>query len=97
MTEVIDIEQFEKVAFILKTIAHPLRIRIADLLSKHEELSVNEICAILGSEQSLTSHHLNTMKLKRVLNSKRQGQNVYYSLLLKEVKNVISCIRNCNV
>ncbi|MDH5400148.1 MAG: metalloregulator ArsR/SmtB family transcription factor [Cyclobacteriaceae bacterium] len=97
MTEVIDIEQFEKVAFILKTIAHPLRIRIADLLSKHEELSVNEICAILGSEQSLTSHHLNTMKLKGVLNSKRQGQNVYYSLLLKEVKNVISCIRNCNV
>ena len=66
----------QKLAFVLKTIAHPLRIGIVDLLSKNEEQSVNEMCKLLGSEQSLTSHHLQNMKLKGILGSRREGKNV---------------------
>ena len=95
METLLSIEKLEKVAFILKTIAHPLRIGIVDLLTKHDQLSVNEICEKLNAEQSLISHHLTNMKLKGILSSYRDGKNIYYSLKLKEVVKVIECMENC--
>jgi len=89
------IEKLEKAAFILKTLSHPLRLSIVDILSQHEKLSVNEICQALDSEQSLTSHHLSNMKLKGILSSGREGKNIYYSLRMREVVKVLSCMDNC--
>jgi ArsR family transcriptional regulator len=90
-----DVAKLEKAAFILKTLSHPLRLCIVDLLSQHERLSVNEICYALDSEQSLTSHHLSNMKLKGILDSEREGKNIYYSLKLKDVVKVLVCMDNC--
>ncbi|NJM93479.1 MAG: winged helix-turn-helix transcriptional regulator [Cytophagales bacterium] len=91
----ININKLEKVAFILKTIAHPLRIGIIQLLQIHERLSVNEICEKTDTEQSLVSHHLSNMKLKGILDSEREGKNVYYFLRMKEVLQVLHCMENC--
>lgn len=91
----LDIEKMEKVAFILKTTAHPTRIAIVQLLAAHDSLSVNDICERLDSEQSLTRHHLANMKLKGLLSSNRQGKNIYYSLKMREVITVIQCLAEC--
>jgi DNA-binding transcriptional ArsR family regulator len=88
-------ERMEKVAFILKTTAHPTRIAIVQLLAAHESLSVNDICERLGVEQSLASHHLSGMKLKGILQSHREGKNVFYSLRMREVVEVIQCLAAC--
>ena len=40
----LDIEKMEKVALILKTTAHPMRITIVQLLAAPEQFSVNDIC-----------------------------------------------------
>lgn len=95
-TEQLTAEKIEKVAFILKAISHPLRLSIVKLLSEHEELSVSAICEILNSEQSLTSHHLSNMKLKGILDCKRDGKNILYSLKMKEVLGVLQCMSQCN-
>ncbi len=95
METTLDVEKLEKVAFILKTIAHPMRIGIIELLTKHQELSVNEIIEKLGTEQSLTSHHLLNMKLRGILSSRREGKNIFYALKLKEVTKVIECMEQC--
>lgn len=97
METVTEPEKLEKVAYVLKTIAHPMRIGIVELLTYNDKLSVNEICQRLKTEQSLTSHHLSTMKLKGILSCTREGKNMYYSLRLKEVTKVIDCIENCDV
>jgi len=96
VTKTRSVEKLEKAAFILKTLAHPLRLSIVDLLSQHEKLSVNDICQALNSEQSLTSHHLSNMKLKGILNSSREGKNIYYSLRMQEVVKVLICMDNCD-
>jgi len=96
--EVIDEELTEKlkrIAFILKTVAHPMRLGIVHLLETHPKLSVSEICESLGTEQSLTSHHLQKMKDKGILSSKRDGRNIYYSLKEKDVSLIIECLENC--
>lgn len=92
-----DPEKLEKVAFILKTIAHPLRISIIGLLVEHDKLCVNDICEQLSSEQSLTSHHLSNMKLSGILGSSREGKNIYYFLKLREVVTVINCMNRCEL
>ena len=93
----LDTEKLEQVAFILKTIAHPLRISIISLLVANEKLCVNDICQLLSSEQSLTSHHLSNMKLSGILGSVREGKNIYYFLKLKEVVTVITCMNKCEL
>jgi len=93
----LDPEKLEKVAFILKTIAHPTRISIISLLVANQKLSVNTICELLGSEQSLTSHHLANMKLSGILGSVREGKNIFYYLKLQEVVTVINCMNKCQL
>lgn len=89
-------DKLERIAFILKTVAHPLRLGIIHQLEVYPRMSVSEICQKLGSEQSLTSHHLQNMKLKGILSSKREGRNIYYSLKERDVSLIIECLENCN-
>lgn len=93
---VIDKDKFEKAAYILKAIAHPTRLAVIQLLSIEEQLSVGEICGILECEQSLISHHLINMKLRGILQSNKEGLNMYYSLKEKEVTKILVCIENCD-
>lgn len=88
-------EKLERVAFILKTVAHPLRLGVIHLLEQHPRLSVSEICELLGSEQSLTSHHLQNMRLKGLISAKREGRSMMYSLKEKDISLIIDCLENC--
>ncbi len=97
MAEELDRERVEKIAFVLKTVAHPMRVGIIDLLSQHEKMSVNEITAYLGLEQSLTSHHLANLKMKGVLGSKRGGKQIFYFLKLKEVVDLIATLEKVDI
>ncbi|MEP2274088.1 MAG: metalloregulator ArsR/SmtB family transcription factor [Reichenbachiella sp.] len=98
MSQLIEEEdKLEKVAFILKTIGHPVRLKILSLLSEFQQMSVNEISEKCEVEQSLISHHLTNMKLKGVLQSEREGKSIYYSIKLMEVLNVIDCMSKCKI
>lgn len=89
-------EKLERIAYILKTIAHPVRLGIIHLLEQHARLSVTEICESLDTEQSLTSHHLQNMRLKGLLSVKRDGRSMLYSLKERDVSLIIECLENCN-
>ena len=93
----VDKNKLDKVAHLIKVIAYPVRIGIIDLLNQNKELSVTEIHKSLNMEQSAISHHLNKMKDKQLLKSRRQGKNVFYSLKDKNIVGIIECINNCGV
>ncbi|KYG73218.1 ArsR/SmtB family transcription factor [Roseivirga echinicomitans] len=97
MEEQLDNERVEKIAFVLKTVAHPMRVGIIDLLNRNEKMSVNDITVYLGLEQSLTSHHLANLKMKGVLGSKRNGKNIFYFLKMKEVPQIIKILEDVKV
>jgi ArsR family transcriptional regulator len=88
----IDQVRIERAAEVLKTVAHPLRLRIVELLESGEK-SVNEIKDLLGVTQPLTSQHLSQMRMRGVLGSRREGTLVYYSIANPDVVKVIHCIR----
>lgn len=90
------VERLERVAAILKTVAHPTRLGIVYLLEQYPELSVSKICELLRTEQSLTSHHLQNMRIRGLLKSKREGQHIMYSLKERDVSLIIECLEDCN-
>lgn len=84
--------QLERAAEILKTVAHPVRLQIVDLLDKGEQ-TVTSLCRLLGAQQPYVSQQLNLMKAKGVLGSRRSGNQVYYVLADPRVAKIIQCVR----
>ncbi len=88
-----DKEIAQRVAQVLKAIAHPTRLEIVDLLVA-DEMSVGEIAETLGEKQSITSQQLNMMKDKGVLACRREGAKVYYRIENKNVIKLLACVYN---
>ncbi len=93
----LDIIKLESAASKLRAMAHPMRIAIIDLLKDEKKLSVTQIYERLGLEQASASHHLNILKSKGVVISKRDGKKIFYSLKSKALTDVIYCINKCNM
>jgi len=93
----LDVEKLEMAASKLRAIAHPMRIAIIDLLSVNPKMTVTEIYEYLNLEQASASHHLNILKNKGLLDSKRDGKMIYYSLKFEHLTEVIDCINRCSV
>ena len=91
----INIIKLEQAAGKLRAISHPMRIAIIDLLTEGKKLSVTEIYEALEIEQATASHHLNILKNKGVLNSKREGKKIYYELKNVALTDIIECINRC--
>lgn len=82
------LQQFK--ADFFKAMAHPMRIRILELLSEGEK-NVNELQARLGSEGSAVSQQLAVLRNKNLVNSVKEGTTVIYSLrdpLIEELLGV---------
>lgn len=88
-------KKLERAAYVLKCVAHPVRISIIDLLQQGGRLTVSELQEILSIEQSLLSHHLTNMRDKGVVDMQREGKNVYYFLIDSTIPNIIDCINGC--
>ena len=82
---------FEKQAEIAKAIAHPLRIAIVDFLRDGEQC-VCDIAESIGSERSNVSRHLSVMVNAGVLEYRKEGLKVIYSLRTPCILDFFSCI-----
>jgi len=92
----IQIEQLEQASSKLRAMAHPMRIAIIDLLHDGNTMSVTEIYKKLKIEQAAASHHLNILKNKGVLASRRDGKKIFYSLKNQVLTEIIDCLNRCN-
>ncbi len=80
----------EEKAAILKGIAHPVRIRIVEILAKRE-MCVCEIADLFDFDRTTISKHLSLMKDLGILDSRKDGLNVWYSLRMKCLSSLLSC------
>lgn len=72
-----NLQQFKAEFF--KALAHPLRIRILELLSEGDK-NVNELQSIIGSEGSAVSQQLTVLRSKNIVSGTKDGNKVVYSL-----------------
>ena len=62
-----------------KALAHPLRIRILELLSEGDK-NVNELQSLIGSEGSAVSQQLTVLRAKNIVSGTKDGNKVVYTL-----------------
>ncbi len=81
---------FKKQARVLKALANESRLMIIDRLSRGE-CSVGELTELVGSDRSTVSKHLAVLRSHGIVNDRRQGNVVYYTLLTPCVLAFFSC------
>ena len=64
---------------LLKALAHPARLRILSIL-REGELCVCQVKAVLGLATSTVSEHLNELRRSGLLEERKDGRWVYYTL-----------------
>ena len=82
-----------KVTEVLKAVAHPVRLRIIELLENGEKC-VGDIVKGVDGKQSITSQQLNMMKDKGVLGCRREGAKVFYRIANPNVIKLLHCVYN---
>ena len=62
-----------------RTLGHPVRVRILELLREGER-TVGDLQAALELDSSGTSQHLSALRRQGLVDSRREGTSVYYTI-----------------
>lgn len=93
-SSLIDMETLDRIAPIIRNVAHPLRLRILDYLDHEgEPRSVSDIMEAAGAGQAIVSQQLRILKDQGVLSARREGNFVLYSIANRSVLLLLECIR----
>jgi DNA-binding transcriptional ArsR family regulator len=79
-------------AEVFKSLGHPTRIRVLELLSDREH-SVGEMLTLLGVEASNLSQQLAVLRRSGFVSTRREGSTVYYSLTSPDVAELLAVAR----
>jgi len=79
-------------AEIFQALAHPTRVAIVEALAGGE-LSAGQLIERLGLEQANASQHLAVLRSKRVVETRRAGNQIYYSLRDPVLADVLALLR----
>ena len=84
---------YEMQAELCKTLSNPKRLEILDILKEREEISVNQLAEMLEIPKANTSQHLAVLRQAGVVNTRKDGINVYYSLRSAKISEACSLTR----
>lgn len=84
---------YEVKASLFKGLAHPFRIRILELLSDADEVSVARLGEETGLEASHLSQHLSVLRRHRLVTSERRASHVYYRLADRRTAEMLAVAR----
>ncbi|MDD5796748.1 MAG: autorepressor SdpR family transcription factor [Oscillospiraceae bacterium] len=79
-----------------KALADPTRRKILELLKK-QSMNAGEIAAEFNMTKPSISNHLNILRQAELVDAKKVGQNVIYSLktsVIEDILNVLSNLTN---
>ena len=77
--EILPMDEAQRRAEMFTVLADPNRLRLLSALAK-QELCVCDLAAGLKMGESAVSHQLRVLKSMRMVNYRKEGRNVYYSL-----------------
>jgi len=75
-----------------RTLGHPVRIRLLELLAESDK-PVHELRAAIDTEQSAISQQLSVLRLSGLVTRRTEGGEVVYSLALPAVKELLAAAR----
>ncbi|MBF6353556.1 helix-turn-helix transcriptional regulator [Nocardia higoensis] len=83
---------YQMKADFFKTLGHPVRIRVLELLSQREH-AVSEMLAEIGVEAANLSQQLSILRRAGLVTARREGLSVTYELATPEVAQLLAAAR----
>lgn len=83
--------EFAEAAECLKTLAHPVRLRMVQLLL-HGRFTVGELAEDCEVPDNVASEHLRLMQRCGFFYSEREGRRVYYQVAEPHLENLMACV-----
>ena len=93
MPTAVTVPLYEAKAEFFRTLGHPARIRILELLSERDH-AVHELLAEISIEASNLSQQLAVLRRNSLVVSRRQGGTVVYSVSVPEVRDLLTAARS---
>ena len=87
------IRECEKLVPFLKVVSNTTRLKILCILNEGER-RVGEIQNFLGAKQSYVSQQLKYLKNAGYLTSRRDGTQIYYSLIDKKFTEILNSLKS---
>src|SRR6266496_5995834 len=84
---------YEKQVNICKAFAHPIRLRVLDLIAQRP-YAASQMQGKLAIPNANLSQHMTILKAAGVVTTHREGKQVYCALAIPEVKQACHLIRN---
>ncbi len=84
---------YQAKAEFFKTLGHPARIRVLELLSQREH-AVSEMLRDVGIEATSLSQQLAVLRRAGLVTSRKEGSAVYYSLTSPQVAELLAVARH---
>ncbi|GAA4435943.1 metalloregulator ArsR/SmtB family transcription factor [Bremerella cremea] len=85
------VEDFAEAAECLRTLAHPVRLRIVQLLLRGR-YTVGEMAQHCDVPDNVASEHLRLLQRCGFLKSEREGRFVYYQVAEPHLQQLMACI-----
>jgi DNA-binding transcriptional ArsR family regulator len=89
--KLIDLDVLSQAAECLKVIAHPVRLRMIQMLINHE-YTVGELAEACGIRPHMASEHLRLMQHCGLMKSEKEGRKVFYQLAEPHLASIMACI-----
>lgn len=86
-----DFAALEQAAECLRTLAHPHRLQIVQLLLEGE-YTVGDLAQACGIPSHMMSEHLRLMQRCGFLASERDGRRRYYRVVQPHLKTILQCV-----
>lgn len=99
-TAVAHLPEASKIKYIgkmLKTMGHPDRLLLVELLLNRGKKRVTEIYQQLAISQSSTSQHLKALEHLGIVDVEQEGKSRYYFVIHPHVQHMIHCVGNCAI
>ena len=84
---------YEVRANVIKAMAHPTRLFIVDNLAE-SDLCVNDLTKKIGADMSTVSKHLSILKNAGIVQTRKEGTQVYYNLKMPCILNFFGCVES---
>lgn len=84
-------DQARKASELLKSLSHETRLLILCILSEGEK-SVSELENILSMPQATVSQQLARLRIDGLVETRREGRMIYYSVAGEEVASVVETL-----
>lgn len=83
--------QARQASELMKALSHETRLLVLCILTE-KEMSVSELEDIIGLPQAAVSQQLARLRLERLVTTRREGRQIYYSIADDNVKTIVESL-----